>query len=71
MTSAHSAASAQNTIITIGVDDHGQWLVEENHGLLGGIFVSRAAAIGFARAEIHAFPGARLIEIAAAPRTAH
>lgn len=50
------------TILWVGQDRDGHWLVQESHGLMEGRFVSRAAAWQFARAERHAFPGAALVE---------
>ncbi|WP_245824455.1 hypothetical protein [Sphingomonas azotifigens] len=50
------------TILWVGQDRDGHWLVQENHGLMEGRFVSRTAAWQFARAERHAFPGAALME---------
>jgi hypothetical protein len=38
-------------ILFVGQDAAGHWLVQESTGLLEGRFVSREAAIGFARAE--------------------
>lgn len=52
------------TILWVGQDCEGHWLVQESHGLMEGRFVSRAAAWQFARAERHAFPGAELVEAA-------
>lgn len=37
--------------IVIGQDDAGQWIVEETHGLCGGIFSSKDAALRFAKSE--------------------
>jgi hypothetical protein len=50
----------------VGRDRDGRWVVREEHGLIEGLFVSRSAALHFARLERHAFPGAR-IEMAVAP----
>jgi len=51
-----------STILWVGQDREGHWLVQESHGLMEGRFVSREAAWQFARAERHAFPGAALVE---------
>lgn len=56
------------TILMVGQDPRGRWMVQENHGLLEGSFVSREAAIQFARWERHAFPGAT-VEMVSAPLT--
>jgi len=50
------------TILWVGQDREGHWLVQENHGLMEGRFVSREAAWQFARAERHGFPGAECAE---------
>lgn len=44
-------------ILLVGRDRRGRWTVQENHGLLGGAFISRDAALHFARAERLALPG--------------
>jgi len=38
-------------ILLIGRDPAGHWLVQGGHGLPSGIFISEAAARGFARTE--------------------
>lgn len=53
-------------ILLVGQDRAGHWIVSETLGLLGGIFVDRAAAIRFARAEQRGLAQAR-IEMATAP----
>ena len=47
-------------LLTIGQDSSGHWLVRENHGLVGGIFVSRDAALHFAEDERSVLPGATI-----------
>ena len=44
-------------ILLVGQDRRGRWMVQENHGLIEGLFISRDAALHFARLERHAFPG--------------
>lgn len=44
----------------VGQDAAGHWLVQESRGLLEGRFISFAAAMSFARAERHGFPGASI-----------
>ena len=51
----------------IGQDRAGHWLAIETHGLGGGLFASRDAALGYARAETGRRPGA--IQIAPQPIT--
>lgn len=53
------------TTLNIGQDDAGHWLVQESGGRLEGRFISFAAAMAFARAERHRFPGARIAVVAA------
>lgn len=43
------------SIFFVGQDVAGHWLVQESGGRMEGRFVSFAAAMGFARAERHAF----------------
>jgi hypothetical protein len=50
----------------VGQDVAGHWLVQEGNGRLEGRFISFAAAMAFARAERHAFPGCRIV-VAATP----
>ena len=52
--------------LLVGQDLHGHWLVQERDGELEGSFVSRDAALHFARWERHAYAAAR-IELAAEP----
>jgi|GEM_PF-5032370 len=47
-----------HTIIVVGQDDRGRWVVEENHGLIQGAFRTKADALRFAQAERRQFPGA-------------
>jgi hypothetical protein len=42
--------------LIIGPDYRNQWVVIETHGLCGGIFVSQAAALRYARQESHGHP---------------
>ena len=51
----------RSSILYVGQDRAGHWLVQENHGLLEGRFISRDAAWKYARGEVHAFPGARIV----------
>ncbi len=56
----------RGSILFVGQDRAGHWLVQAAHGGLEGRFVSRDAALAFARAERHAFPGAT-VQFAAQP----
>ncbi len=42
----------------IGQDRRGHWIAKETHGLAGGIFVSRQAALDYAEFETDRRPGA-------------
>jgi len=41
----------------VGQDREGHWIVKESHGLAGGIFVSREAAVDYAEFEAGHRPG--------------
>jgi hypothetical protein len=43
--------SCNNTIFLIGKNSRGQWVAREQHGLYGGLFVSRTAAVRYALFE--------------------
>ena len=61
-------AADQSPILFVGQDTKGHWLVQDRAGHLEGCFISRATAIGFARAEstmLHA-----TVQLADAPLTA-
>jgi hypothetical protein len=45
--SCHSAS----TIVFIGRNKNGQWVVQQQHGLYGGLFVNRTVAIRYALFE--------------------
>ena len=48
----------EHTIFLVGQNACGHYLVQENHGLIGGEFICRADAIRFAREESTRIPGA-------------
>ena len=50
-----------HSVIYVGQDRAGHWLVQESGGRMEGRFVSRAAAWSFARAERHGFAGACVV----------
>ena len=60
------ADRANYTIFLVGQDERGRYCVQENHGIIGGAFISRAEAIRFAQDEARAIPGA-LVLITPAP----
>jgi hypothetical protein len=45
------SCSSPSTIVFIGCNRRGQWLAQEQNGLYGGLFVSRAQAIKYALFE--------------------
>jgi hypothetical protein len=45
------SCSSPSTIVFIGRNRRGQWIAQEQHGLYGGLFVSRAQAIKYALFE--------------------
>lgn len=49
------------SVLYVGQDRAGHWLVQESHGLLEGRFISSQAALRFARGEVHAFPSATIV----------
>lgn len=53
----HSSGS----MLFVGQDKAGHWLVQESHGLLEGRFISFAAALQFARAERLRYRDARVV----------
>nr|WP_191093398.1 hypothetical protein [Bradyrhizobium campsiandrae] len=45
------SCSALSSIVFIGRNHRGQWIAQEQNGLYGGLFVSRAQAIKYALFE--------------------
>ena len=45
----------------VGQDSDGHWLAVETHGLGGGIFTTKDAAVHYARAETDKRPGAVIL----------
>lgn len=52
--------SRSEHVLRVGQDSQGHWVVQEEGGLLEGLFRSRDAAVRFALSECRAFPGARM-----------
>jgi hypothetical protein len=50
-------ASVDPLHFVVGQDHSGHWVVTENHGLYGGIFCSKDAALRFAKFETADRPG--------------
>ncbi len=59
---------APSVTLLVGRDGHGHWLVQERNGALEGSFVSREAALRFARWERHAYSEA-VVALAEGPLT--
>ena len=45
------SCSSASTIVFIGRDNRGNWVVQEQNGLFGGLFVNRAQAVRYALFE--------------------
>ncbi len=45
------SCSSASTIVFIGKNSRGNWVAQEQNGLYGGLFVSRAAAVRYALFE--------------------
>ena len=43
--------SPQSSLFRVGKDSHGHWVVQDQQGLRGGLFVGRAEALKFAMFE--------------------
>lgn len=52
-------------VLRVGRDRKGHWIVQHSRGLIEGIFVSRQAALQFARQEAHGLPGTRIAYVGA------
>lgn len=57
------AAPAHQGRFMVGKDERGSWIVRDNLGLSGGVFIDRQAAVHFAMVECDYAPG----EVCAAP----
>lgn len=44
-------------LFMVGQDSHGNWVVQDQSGIRGGLFVDRAEALRFVRAENGNHPG--------------
>jgi len=45
------SGSSPSTVVFIGRNSRGQWVAQEQNGLFGGLFVSRAQAVKYALFE--------------------
>ena len=57
------SCSSPSAIVYIGMNKRGQWVAQEQNGLYGGLFVSRAQAVKYALFENGHHPEA-IIELA-------
>ena len=69
--------SPQSSLFRVGKDSHGHWVVQDQQGLRGGLFVDRAQAIKFAMFEngnrpqaVIMVPGVLELDIVAPPLAA-
>ena len=46
-----SSNNAESSLFRVGKDSHGNWVVQNETGLCGGLFVDRAEALKFAMFE--------------------
>lgn len=46
-----SLSDSESSLFMIGKDSHGNWVVQDQSGLCGGLFVGRAEALKFAMFE--------------------
>jgi hypothetical protein len=46
-----SSNNAKSSLFRVGKDSHGNWVVQNDNGLCGGLFVGRAEALKFAMFE--------------------
>ena len=70
-------SSARSSLFRIGKDSHGHWVVQDQQGLRGGLFVDRAEALKFAMFEngnrpqaVIMVPGVLELETNGRPHTA-
>ena len=65
MTSVPNPANCNGKSFVVGQDGDGHWLAVETHGLGGGLFVSREAALHYALMETARRPGTVVMASAA------
>jgi hypothetical protein len=71
-----SASSSNSPLFLIGKNSHGNWVVRDQSGLCGGLFVGRAEALKFAMFEngnrpnaVIMVPGVLELDISGKPGT--
>ncbi len=69
---------SESALFLVGKDSHGNWVVQDQSGLCGGLFVGRAAALKFAMSEngnqphaVIMVPGVFELVIRARPNAGH
>ena len=69
-------SSSHSSLFRIGKDSHGHWVVQDQQGLRGGLFVGRAEALKFAMFEngnrpqaVIMVPGVLELDLIGRPRT--
>ena len=72
-----SSGCSDSSLFLIGRDSHGNWVVQDERGLCGGLFVNRKQAVKFAMFEnghrsqaVVIVPGVLELNMAGRPRTA-
>ena len=70
-------SSSHASLFRVGKDSHGHWVVQDQQGLRGGLFVGRAEALKFAMFEngnrpqaVIMVPGVLELEVNGRPTTA-
>jgi hypothetical protein len=70
-----SLSASEPPLFLIGKDSHGNWVVQDQSGLHGGLFVDRTEALKFARFEngnrqqtVVMVPGVLELDMSAKPR---
>ena len=70
-------SSPHSSLFRIGKDRHGHWVVQDQQGLRGGLFIDRAEALKFAMFEngnrpqaVIMVPGVFELDVNRRPRTA-
>jgi hypothetical protein len=70
-------SSSHSSLFRVGKDSHGHWVVQDQQGLRGGLFVDRAEALKFAMFEngnrpqaVIMVPGVLELDMVARPQAA-
>jgi hypothetical protein len=75
MVQSEPPSTRSTSLFRIGKDSHGNWVVQDQQGLCGGLFVDRAEALKFAMFEngnrpqaVIMVPGVLELDMTAKPR---